>query len=879
MSDIPINILRRNTNQDEFPGWDFAVGDERRGFDSQLPTQEMAQHVNASQVQNLNGKLILFSENVTQEIEQHIDYGYTTGRNRPEQGGALLGYECYRNGQPCFIVTDFIVASEGEQNASTGAIEFTHNDWRNFGDILNRQNNERTIPQDKRTIGWLHTHPGHEFTTPSGTDMGTQRDFFSEKGFMVIIDPQNKMKLAHWAVDPTEDRRALDAIMIDNYDTENITLYDRSNQGKGEPVARIEQHIIPTLLPNPASPQRPRPQTHRNPRQIQTSNAHDILSQVHSPNIHRVLKKGMASTHDSENSDIYILPTINARNDGRIEPEQLEYYHQLIYLRWYNHILSMSMALDDATGYLDKHSNDTSISPKERLTKRHIYIQLLKDIRDNPEYHPNNIESLEVPSPFTHFLKNECTEDKLGDLAPYSSTGRNGFGVHKLPNEQQEDTELNIALTLNISSKNIVAVGVLLMERCDQQGIPLNFQSSIDTKESDVIMIHTTYEHAQAIIDVLTELRTLHPEQFHGAENTSVGQGQIAGFIGFAETPSNNSHYYEHRDEIVQNLKNTYTLLNAKNVTTPSFTLPDFMQDRNGNTKSLLQYLVEKLTTTVKQTPKYRNERLNINFTNQENKKEMQNLALHVLRSIVNGTENQNTDCKLVDTRGNLQEFPNLAPYLTQSLINLTKSNNNNDPLINRDEMLKQLFSDENGGGYNEYCHQQLTSETIAQFQGRIRTARTDMCEGTIVNGQRKMIPVSQYNEMVHDLNVGTPQIKRIINRAVYNHLIDLHEGKIQMNAHQRDPNNPAPSSIANQASVTFPIHSGIPNVTTQRGFAINMLSVYMQRQNITPTELSEDIIRAQCEPFDISYDNFAMNDSTWQQYISHQQNQNQDID
>ena len=601
------------------------------------------------------------------------------------------------------------------------------------------------------------------------------------------------------------------------------------------------------------------------------SYAPNLITQIKPPNTKQIIADALNSPYSSGRT---ALLSMDARRDGRVDDKDWEEYNKFVYLRWYNHFKNMSQ--EDIDKLLVQYNvgstkkDGTKTSASERVAE---YSERIDAIRNSPKYRP---EEIEKNSNYFYFLSNECNSEKLSGLRPYKNQDGVFFHVMSLPSAQEEgDTQFR--LYLNISASNITNVSKGLMQKCDKQNLPVYFKTAVGTNESDVIVIYTSFKDAQRLVEVLKELKNEKPQWFIGAEKTAKSEGQIAGFIGCGEEPAyKHSSYNAERGEVIESLKTDYIIDNAKQVTTPNFTSKGLINNSKGEEQSLIQYLQYKLKDVVMSNAEYEKKNLDIDFASEDNVIAMRNFAIRTMRKIIDGTEDEKSRVRLTDKTGMSHLFGDLQTGFTQKLLDVFGINQHKDPLKNKDELLEMLFRDKKGGGYNQFCFEMMKQEVINESTARISKNKNGFVDGAVdpTTKAEAQIPISTYQSIIQAVQQGEANGNRLVNKAVYNHILDLYEVATEINDHRENPQkHKKPTSVTSSCVVKFKRGSMMQDIKLF-GLTTQALSGYMQQAGIEPIMPTESRIREECLKRDVSYDNFCLNESSMQKFIAWQKKQ-----
>jgi hypothetical protein len=360
--------------------------------------------------------------------------------------------------------------------------------------------------------------------------------------------------------------------------------------------------------------------------------------------------------------------------------------------------------------------------------------------------------------------RKEWFEFKKHAIACGRGTTEQGPFLHihaRAGTKKGNETEL-CRLYLNLSSKSVIPVSRELMARYDQRNEYLYFKIADSTEESDVMIIFTDFDNAGKIVETLKQMRQEMPQHFVGCEKTTISAGQIAGFIGFGESPryKNGTSYNSERGNVIDILRRDYIIKNTERVVTPKFINPRLIRNNRGEEQDLLGYIAYKIGDRSLD----------------------RNLAEVALSRIIYGNET-----------GNEKE-------LIQQLMSIFGEKNSTS-------MLQNLFTDsqKRNPSYQSYLSQQISNAIASQYP-----------------------------------NTGTEESKLVVNRAVYQHLLE----------------------IGNKNYNFVNIRAVFPNKTLFLPTG-KLLNGYMQQNGINPILPTESEIRKACEKFDVSKDNFCLNQTT----------------
>ena len=174
---------------------------------------------------------LLIGKNVYDKLCSHIDWGRNTSKNQNEQGGVLLG-DVYIDPETNIIwgVVNNIVPAINAYGTSA-YLQMDHKTWKEIIDTIDRQysidNHDKA-----HIIGWYHTHPKNLAVFMSGTDMDTQKSFFSKDWkYSIVINPQREEWSVYHGANAIEcSGYVVDEININNENTKKSSdLYSKQN--------------------------------------------------------------------------------------------------------------------------------------------------------------------------------------------------------------------------------------------------------------------------------------------------------------------------------------------------------------------------------------------------------------------------------------------------------------------------------------------------------------------------------------------------------------------------------------------------------------------------------------------------------------------------
>ena len=140
-----------------------------------LPIQLPSNFLTIGEIENDDIKVYI-KQSVYNELEK-----YASSDTAHELGTVILGGYTETLGKMHVIISDFIYAKYTDASAST--LTFTHKTW----EYIHKVHDD--MYQDKKIVGWQHTHPGYGIFL-SNYDMFIQENFFNLP-FQVayVIDP------------------------------------------------------------------------------------------------------------------------------------------------------------------------------------------------------------------------------------------------------------------------------------------------------------------------------------------------------------------------------------------------------------------------------------------------------------------------------------------------------------------------------------------------------------------------------------------------------------------------------------------------------------------------------------------------------------------
>lgn len=136
-------------------------------------------------------------------IRSHISWEERTKNNIVEQGGILLGetFIDQKQGITYGVVEKSIPATLAQ--GSAGYLDINHQAWK---EMLEKADDYREPHKSEvQIIGWYHTHPNNLDVFMSGTDIGTQKQFFSHDWqFAIVLNPHKKIWKAFYGANANE---------------------------------------------------------------------------------------------------------------------------------------------------------------------------------------------------------------------------------------------------------------------------------------------------------------------------------------------------------------------------------------------------------------------------------------------------------------------------------------------------------------------------------------------------------------------------------------------------------------------------------------------------------------------------------------------------
>jgi proteasome lid subunit RPN8/RPN11 len=134
--------------------------------------------------QDAERRYLILSEHTFMELQDSLDWGRTTKRNRVEQGGVLLGRIAYYGNEIYCFVEDILLA---DTSGDPVFVEFTSEMWADMQNGLAKINASLDKKEQLVIVGWFHTHPNGLSVFMSGTDMTTQRLNFSQEWQVSLV--------------------------------------------------------------------------------------------------------------------------------------------------------------------------------------------------------------------------------------------------------------------------------------------------------------------------------------------------------------------------------------------------------------------------------------------------------------------------------------------------------------------------------------------------------------------------------------------------------------------------------------------------------------------------------------------------------------------
>ena len=160
--------------------------------------------------------------------------------------------------------------------------------------------------------------------------------------------------------------------------------------------------------------------------------------------------------------------------------------------------------------------------------------------------------------------------------------------LHFMP-DKLEQTETR--LYLNIEAENIIQLVKEILHRSYSQTLPIKINFTNSDNRADTVIVCTDYMHANAVIDMLREIREDFGYLFTNADMVPKVLGRIDDFIGFGEQPKNKNTYFSQRANVFRELfadsinSMIADLLTGNSVAT--------IVNRNNDTLTVEEYLYE----------------------------------------------------------------------------------------------------------------------------------------------------------------------------------------------------------------------------------------------------------------------------------------------
>ena len=153
-----------------------------------------------------------------------------------------------------------------------------------------------------------------------------------------------------------------------------------------------------------------------------------------------------------------------------------------------------------------------------------------------------------------------------------------------------------VRLYLNVTSEYIISVVKELLHRSYSESVPMKINFTNSDNRADTIILCTDYMHANAVIDMIRNIREDFTYMFEDGVVPEL-LGKIDGFIGFGEQPKNNNTYFSERANAFRELfSDSIDGMLAKLLTKESTAK---ILNRNNDMLTIDEYLYELVKRTT----------------------------------------------------------------------------------------------------------------------------------------------------------------------------------------------------------------------------------------------------------------------------------------
>lgn len=213
------------------------------------------------------------------------------------------------------------------------------------------------------------------------------------------------------------------------------------------------------------------------------------------------------------------LTKLGANIDTPISEDEYDDFYKYVYDNWYDLISALNVS-GEMSKYITRLISDPKMK-KENMSPKAC--QMFFHSVDNYE----KLKSFGL-LPIFNQKGVEYTMDGYEHVRPFTK--------HFAPQI------IDCRLYLNVTSKNALALGKELTNKCLKDGVDLYFKfwasAYKQNARNDSFLIYTNYNDVEKFVSMLREIRKEKPEIFKDVKVTNPLLANIDGFIGFGEEPA-----------------------------------------------------------------------------------------------------------------------------------------------------------------------------------------------------------------------------------------------------------------------------------------------------------------------------------------------------
>lgn len=438
-------------------------------------------------------------------------------------------------------------------------------------------------------------------------------------------------------------------------------------------------------------------------------------------------------------------------------------------------------------------------------------------LRKNPEFYPKNMEKMSG-TPFYDFImkgydknfsKSGTRFAKLQDGRTILSDREEGFRADSFLHVygQNPTQDIQGRLYLNLMANNIPKFCHEFYTKCREANIPFYFKFSLHDFRNDTFLAYCSYQDLPKYVEIIESIKAEKPELLKGTEVTKPNLGVFNGYIGYGDEPSEKNESFTS----IRNLAVKDVVTSLRNGTKNKYVSnKDNSLNAKGNVIEKLKYLYISIVKSILDSNKIKFDDKQVEmFLSRKFDNDFSNLVLRNIpmkNVIINDYEISIGDIDFL--------YYYRVYFTTNSEINNT---------ILRADLSKHMFFDDSYSPTATTLFDSIHSHLIESIKDSVKQAKSNSMDNQVKTG------------------------KRILE------IMDKPKSQLDETS----------SAVLMLAAANF-LKNGIPCINfSDENYNFCEIS-YDVYKDILGKEKVEKILRSACDDKNISFENVALNKSTF---------------